>query len=485
MFSDPYRGGILKGDINKIVLNYISSISHDNEIKQYVVDITKAHVIILYEKNLIKLEEAKSILSALLKLGDFELNSSSEDVHANLEALLIGKIGVELAGNVNLAKSRNDQVSTAIRMALREKIVKVMSELLSLKEVILSKSYEFVDAIMPGYTHLQHAQPVTLAHYLLAHYDRLDRNFERLLELYKRVNVSPLGSGALATSSFQIDRNEEALLLGFNGILENSIDAVSSRDFALEALFDLSLIMTDLSSIAEEFILWCTSEFSFVQLPDEFVSTSSIMPQKRNPIVAEMIRAKTGSAYGNLFSALTILKALPLSYNLDLQEITPHVWSSCEIVTNSLLVVKEMLSKAKFNTSKMYEAACDGFSTATELSNLLVRHGVPFRVSHKVVGDFLRSHKDKVSPQHFYNYIKQNLDLNISLQEIENCFNVKKVVESYNLVGGPAPEEVKRAIERRREKLLNQHNEVKNLVDNLLGYKKLLEKKVHELLASS
>ncbi|NHV06376.1 MAG: argininosuccinate lyase [Thaumarchaeota archaeon] len=485
MSSDPYRGGILKDDINKIVLNYTSSISHDNEIKQYVVDIIKAHVVILYEKNLIKLKEAKSILNALLELNNFELNSLAEDVHANLEAFLISKVGPELAGNVNLAKSRNDQVSTAIRMALREKIVKIMNELLSLKETMLNKSSEFVDTIMPGYTHLQHAQPITLAHHLLAHYDRLNRDFERLFELYKRVNLSPMGSGALATSSFQIDRNEEALMLGFSGVIENSIDAVSSRDFALEALFDFSLIMTDLSSIAEEFVLWCTSEFNFVQLPDEFVSTSSIMPQKRNPIVAEMVRAKTGSVYGNLFSALTILKALPLSYNLDFQELTPHVWSSCEIVASSLLVIKEMLLKAKFNTSKMYEEANDGVSTATELSNLLVRHGLPFRASHKIVGDFLRSQKDEVSPKLFCDYLKQNLNTNIGLQEIEDCFNVKKVVESYNLVGGPAPEEVKRAIEKRREKLSKQVNEVKTLANSLLDYKKLLEKKVDELLASS
>ncbi|MGB9895415.1 MAG: argininosuccinate lyase [Thermoproteota archaeon] len=484
MSSDPYRGGILKENINKIALKYTSSISHDNEIKQYVVDIVKAHVLILYEKNLIKLEEAKSILSALLELSNFELNSSAEDVHANLEASLISKIGPELAGNVNLAKSRNDQVATAIRMALREKIVKIMNELLSLKEALLNKSSEFIDTIMPGYTHLQHAQPITLAHHLLAHYDRLDRDFERLLELYRRVNLSPMGSGALATSSFQIDRSEEALLLGFSEVIENSIDAVSSRDFAVEALFDFSLVMADLSSIAEEFILWCTSEFNFVQLPDDFVSTSSIMPQKRNPIVAEMVRAKTGSAYGNLFSALTIVKALPLSYNLDLQEITPHVWSSYEIVASSLLVVKEMLLKAKFNTSKMYEEANDGVSTATELSNLLVKHGLTFRASHKIVGDFLRTQKDKVSPQRFYDYLKRNLNLDISLQEIENCFNVKKVVESYNLVGGPAPEEVRRAIEKRREKLLSQINEVNNLVSSLSSYKKLLEKKIDELLTS-
>jgi argininosuccinate lyase len=209
------------------------------------------------------------------------------------------------------------------------------------------------------------------------------------------------------------------------------------------------------------------------------------MPQKRNPIVAEMVRAKTGSVYGNLFSALTILKALPLSYNLDLQELTPHVWSSCEIVASSLLVIKEMLLKAKFNTSKMYEEANDGVSTATELSNLLVRHGLPFRASHKIVGDFLRSQKDEVSPKLFCDYLKQNLNINISLQEIEDCFNVKKVVESYNLVGGPAPEEVKRAIEKRREKLSKQVNEVKTLTNSLLDYKKLLEKKVDELLASS
>ncbi|MEM2541735.1 MAG: argininosuccinate lyase, partial [Candidatus Methanomethylicia archaeon] len=371
--NDILRGGIIIDKPSGKIAEYTSSILADEKIKKYVIDIVKAHVVMLTERNILKENESSQILKVLNELTDFKLDPMLEDIHMNLESYIISKLGYSIGGNVNIAKSRNDQVATAIRMALRSELLNIAFKLIGLRKAILKRCCELIDAVMPGYTHLQHAQPITVSHLLLAHHDRLKRDIDRIKEVYSRVNISPMGAAALATSSFNIDRFRVAELLGFNGLVENSIDAVSSRDFIAEAVFTLSLIMTNLSSFAEEIILWNTLEFGFINLPDELVSTSSIMPQKRNPVIAELVRAKTGSIYGDLTAILTILKALPLSYNLDLQEATPHLWSACSIVSSTLDVMIDAVLKMKFNTDRLIETVRKGMSAATELANLLVR----------------------------------------------------------------------------------------------------------------
>ncbi|MEM2936176.1 MAG: argininosuccinate lyase, partial [Candidatus Bathyarchaeia archaeon] len=311
------------------VAEYTSSIRSDVHLVEPVIKVNKAHIVMLTKQGILGLGDAAVILKVLKELPpDMSLDPRMEDVHMQVEASVIEKLGETVGGKLHVAKSRNDQVATAVRMALRTRLLEVIQILIELRKTFLVRCDEYLEAIMPGYTHLQHAQPTTIAHYLLAYHDAFKRDTERLMDAYSRVNLSPMGAGALATTSFKIDRKLVAELLGFDGLLENSVDAVSTRDFVVEVLADLALIMTDLSRFSEEVVLWSASEFSAVELPDEYVSTSSIMPQKRNPVVAELIRAKTAHVYGDLMAVLTILKALPLSYNFDLQEVTPHLWSA-------------------------------------------------------------------------------------------------------------------------------------------------------------
>lgn len=463
---DILRGGIVVDKPSRRVAEYTSSIVSDEKIKKYVVDIVKAHVVMLTEKNILGRGHASQILKVLDELADFRLDPMLEDVHMNLESYIINRLGYSVGGNVNIAKSRNDQVAAAIRMALRSELLDIAFKLIGLRRILLRRCSELTSAVMPGYTHLQHAQPVTAAHYLLAHHDRLKRDTDRLKGVYSRVNMSPMGAAALATSSFNIDRLRVAELLGFNGLVENSIDAVSSRDFVAETLFNLSLIMADLSSFAEEIILWSTLEFSFIKLPDGLVSTSSIMPQKRNPVVAELVRAKTGSVYGDLVAVLVILKALPLSYNLDLQEVTPHLWSACSTTSSTLDVMSEIIAKMEFNVERLLEATKSGMSVATELANLLVRYGVPFRESHRIVGSILRC-RGTLAVDEIVAALNNQYGINVSLDDVLKALNPAYVVDLHSVVGGPSPKTVEEAINVRFKALIDDEEYFNGLVRSL------------------
>jgi len=380
MFRDQRRG-----EISQDVLDYLSSRAADVRIFEADLLVDKAHLIMLQEQGLISLEICSKIIAALdgLKISDL---GEGEDVHEAIESYVLSRVGPE-GGRMHTGRSRNDEVATCIRLALRSEMLDLMDELLSLVQTQVTLAEEHTDTIIPGFTHTQHAQPTTLAHHLLAHVDALLRDLERIEDAYKRVNLSPLGAAAFASTGFAIDRFRTCQLLGFDGLVENSMDAVSTRDFVLEALAALSILMIDLSRMAEELILWSTSEFGYLELDNLFASTSSIMPQKKNPDTAELARGKTGSVIGSLVSAMTICKALPLSYNRDLQEVTPHLWRGMDWARSTVRILDGCMSTLKFNTKEMEAASKAGFTTATELADSLVRStGMPFRTAHRIVG---------------------------------------------------------------------------------------------------
>ncbi|MEM2525201.1 MAG: argininosuccinate lyase, partial [Candidatus Methanomethylicaceae archaeon] len=384
------RGGRLEGDLSKEIAEFISSFKHDNYIINEVLEINLAHLLSLIDIGIINKEEGKAIAKTIMEMHIEEIPPEMEDIHMLIESKLIEKLG-EIGGKLHTGKSRNDQVATAIRMRLRRFLIEICKNIINLQEVLIKKAKFYKNSLMPGFTHLQHAQPTSIPHYLIAYFDMFNRSFERLISSYKRINISPMGSAALAGTGYNIDRIKLANYLGFDGLVENTLDAVSTRDFALEVVSNLAIMMIDISRLAEEIIIWATSEFNYIELPDEHSSTSSIMPQKKNPVTAEILRAKCGEILGELISMLTIMKALPLSYNLDMQELTPHLWKACEITNKSIYIISDLIDKIKFNENRMIESIINSSSVATELADTLVKYyGIPFRISHKIVGEIVK-----------------------------------------------------------------------------------------------
>ena len=370
--SELLRGGRLTS-VRKDVVKFTSSMKSDRKLLKSVVQINEAHVIMMMEQKIIEWPNGVKLLQALSEMEcKIKLRPNLEDVHIAIEEEVNKNVGSEIGGNLHIAKSRNDQVATALRMELRKSLTDLMNSVVRLQETLLQLAEKNVKTIIPGYTHMQPAQPVTLAHYLLSYVDALERSLNRLEENYQRVNLCPMGAGALASTSFPIDRERMSSLLGFNGVLENSIDAVGSRDFILETMANLTLMAVDLSRLVEDLIVWSSPDFGIIELPDGFSSTSSIMPQKKNPDVLEVIRARMSHMLGNFVTAATTMKALPSGYNLDFQEVTPRLWESMEIMLDSLdmlskLVIHLNIKKDAFNKSFLI------FSTSTELVNMLVR----------------------------------------------------------------------------------------------------------------
>ena len=339
------------GKISEDVLDYLSSRDADKRIFEADLLVDRAHLVMLKEQGLISSEVCSCIIAALDDVNESDLGRG-EDVHEAIEAKVLAKVGPE-GGRMHTGRSRNDEVATCIRLALREEMLALMAEQLSLIQTLVNLAQMHIETIIPGFTHTQHAQPTTLAHHLLAHADAYFRDLARIEDAYKRVNLSPLGAAAFASTGFPIDRQRTSQLLGFGGLVENSMDAVSTRDFILEILSDLAIMMVNLSRLAEELILWSTSEFGYLELDNLFASTSSIMPQKKNPDTAELARGKTGSVIGSLVSALVICKALPQSYNRDLQEVTPHLWRGMDWARSTVRILDGCVSSLKFNLEKM------------------------------------------------------------------------------------------------------------------------------------
>jgi len=424
MLSIQVTGKRLKKQ-NREVTKFISSLASDKRISKHVLMINMAHVLALHKSGYISKEDTVSILRFLnsFKLSD-ELD---EDIHYMLERHAIDKLGIKVAGQMNLGKSRNDQVATAIRMELRDTLIRTMEQILSFQDTIIRLSRKYVGTIIPGYTHMQRAQPVLLSYHLLSYFDSLSRTFDRFVEIIKRVNMSPMGSAALAGTTIGLDRRIIADFLGFEGIVRNGIDSVSSRDFAVESIASAILLSLDLSRLSEEIIIWSTEEFRFVELPDEMAATSSIMPQKKNPVVSEIVRARSSFPLSSLVSSFSIIKCLPYSYNLDLQEVTPLLWTALDTVIDSLRMTSKLMDELRFRQDFEKELS-EGYTCAAFLAEYLsTKKGINFRVSHAVVGELVSK-----SQQRGISFRKAAEEL---LSEIARKYTGKRIILSGKEIG--------------------------------------------------
>jgi argininosuccinate lyase len=393
--SKKMWGGRFAGETHRQVEAFTASIDFDRRLAPYDIAGSIAHARMLAKCGLLSKKEGEAIVQGLTEIGEeiaqgaFRYDQALEDIHMHVERRLIEKLG-ETGGKLHTARSRNDQVALDLRLYLRDVIGRLREQLRVLQGVLVRQAELHLGTVMPGYTHVQRAQPVLLAHHLLAYFEMLQRDRERLADCLVRVNVLPLGAGALAGTTLPIDRAYVAKLLDFPVVARNSIDAVSDRDFAVEFLAGGAILAMHLSRLAEELVLWSTAEFGFLELPDAFATGSSIMPQKKNPDVAELIRGKTGRVYGALTSLLTVLKGLPLSYNRDLQEDKEPLFDAADTLQRILDVLPPMLSAISFHPERMREAAASGFLNATDLADYLVRKDVPFREAHEIVGRIVR-----------------------------------------------------------------------------------------------
>lgn len=444
--------GRFSEDINSLLLNYSESISYDQRLYPYDIQGSIAHAKMLGQQGIISSAEADEIIAGLQKIkneidaGDFIFKTELEDIHMNIEARLtelIGPVGAKL----HSGRSRNDQIATDERLFLRAECDILDELLLNMQRSLHSIAAKYPDVIMPGFTHLQHAQPVLFAHHLLAYIEMFNRDRERLQDAKKRINRLPLGAGALAGSSLPLNREAVAQELAFDDLLYNSMDAVADRDFLLEFLSCLAICSMHISRIAEDVIIWYSQEFAFIELGDAFTTGSSLMPQKKNPDIAELARGKTGRVYGHLMALLTTLKGLPLTYNRDMQEDKEGLFDALDTVKMTLETFAAMLSTLKPVPDKMLQQASDPFLMATDLAEWLVKKGVPFRDAHKQVGRFvadcLENEKcpTEMSLQDMQKSIPQ------ANEECLKLWNPLHSVKARNLTGGTAPEQVKKRLE--------------------------------------
>ncbi len=454
-------GGRFSEATDAFVERFTASIGFDYRLYHHDINGSIAHATMLAKVGVLTDAERDQIITGLEEIraeivaGKFTWSVSLEDVHMNIEALLTQRIGIT-GKKLHTGRSRNDQVATDIRLYLRDEIDAIAKELTRLQQGLLQVAEANADTIMPGFTHLQTAQPVTFGHHLLAWFEMLQRDFGRLQDCRKRVNQSPLGAAALAGTTYPIDRAYTAQLLGFDAPTENSLDSVSDRDFAIEFAAFASILMMHLSRASEELVLWTSSQFSFIDLPDRFCTGSSIMPQKKNPDVPELVRGKTGRVYGHLTALLTLMKSQPLAYNKDNQEDKEPVFDAIDTVKDCLRAFADMVPAIQPRKEKMYEAAKRGFSTATDLADYLVRRGVPFRDAHEIVGKSVAhgvqtgkdlSEMSLAELQQFSTVIEQDVFAVLTLEGS---------VAARNHIGGTAPAQVKAAVTRAKENLANR-----------------------------
>ncbi|MDU5110462.1 MAG: argininosuccinate lyase [Clostridium sp.] len=453
-------GGRFEKGVNSLVNDFNSSIRVDS--RMYKEDIlgSLAHANMLGKQDIIPEEDSLKIIAGLktilerIENGVIKIDESSEDIHSFVEGTLTYYIGDE-GKKLHTGRSRNDQVTLDTKLYLKGALIELSKDVINLQEVIYKKAEENVTTIMPGYTHMQKAQPITFAHHLLAYSEMFKRDLSRILDCYKRLDEMPLGSGALATSTYNIDRNMVAKELGFSSITNNSLDSVSDRDYAIEALSVLSMIMMHLSRFSEEIILWATNEFSFIELADEYSTGSSIMPQKKNPDVAELVRGKTGRVYGDLMTLLTVMKGLPLAYNKDMQEDKEALFDALDTANLSLKTFIGMLSTLKVNKSNMKKGATLGFTNATDVADYLVKKGVAFRVAHEIVGEIvlycIRKDLaiDDLSMEEFKNFSP------IFEEDIYVAIDLVTCVEERKVFGGPSSSSVRIQLDLLKESIKN------------------------------
>lgn len=440
-------GGRFNKKTDELVNDFNSSINVDSRMYKEDIEGSLAHAKMLGKKNIIPKEASAKITSGLLEIlkrldnDVISVDLTSEDIHSFIESTLTYYIG-DFGKMLHTARSRNDQVTLDLRLYLKKALVSLRYDILNLEKVLLQKSKEHVKTIMPGYTHMQKAQPITLSHHLLAYAEMFKRDIGRINDAYKRTDEMPLGSGALATSTYPIDRNMVSKNLGFSKITLNSLDSVSDRDYVIETLSALSLIMMHLSRFSEEIIIWCTGEFNFIELDDGYSTGSSIMPQKKNPDVAELIRGKTGRVYGDLITLLTVMKGLPLAYNKDMQEDKEALFDALDTVTLSLKTFAGMIKTMKVNKDNMKKSAALGFTNATDLADYLVKKGAYFRDAHGIVGQIVIKciQDNKMIEELSLNELKEYSP--IFEEDVYDAINLYTCVEERNVIGGPSSDSI-------------------------------------------
>lgn len=445
-------GGRFQKAVDNLVNDFNSSIRTDGRMFKEDIDGSLAHVKMLIAQDIIPKQDGEKIISGLTEIskrienGVIEIDPSSEDIHSFIEATLTYYIGDE-GKKLHTGRSRNDQVTLDTRLYLKKELKNLINVILSFEETLLGKAEENIDTIMPGYTHMQKAQPITFAHHLLAYGEMFKRDLGRIKDTLKRMDEMPLGSGALATSTYPIDREMVSKELDFSSISLNSLDAVSDRDYVIETLSALSMIMMHLSRFSEEIILWCTHEFSFVELDDAYSTGSSIMPQKKNPDVAELVRGKTGRVYGDLITLLTLMKGIPLAYNKDMQEDKEALFDALDTVFLSIKTFNGMLKTMRIKKDNMRKGALGGFTNATDVADYLVKKGVAFRNAHEVVGAIVLHCINKginieelslEALKEFSSYFEE---------DIYNAISLETCVEERKVIGGPSSKSVKIQLE--------------------------------------
>ena len=432
-------------ETNKEADEFNSSLRFDKALAESDIDGSIAHVSMLGSCNIIPKEDMEKAVVALEKLKNDILNNGYiieekyEDIHMAVESILTAQIG-DAAKKIHTARSRNDQVALDMKMYIKDCINVVVSELTQLIATLKGIAYENLETIMPGYTHMQKAQPITLAHHLSAYIEMFIRDNSRLRDCYKRMNLCPLGSGALACSTFDIDRNQTSSLLGFDAPTRNSLDSVSDRDYLIEMLSDFSVIMMHLSRFSEEIIIWSTEEFAFITLSDSFSTGSSMMPQKKNPDMAELIRGKTGRVYGNLVQMLVTMKGLPLAYNKDMQEDKEGVFDSINTVVSSIRIFNKMIASATFNKDKMKVSVENSFVNATDMAEYLVKKGCPFRDAHFVVGALVKKAIDSNRYLHDFSLTELKEASDIFSEDIFEVLMVQSSIKVKTAIGSPNPD---------------------------------------------
>ncbi len=456
--ADKMWAGRFSKEVDETVNAFNSSISFDGRMYRNDIQGSIAHATMLGQSGIISVSDSEKIIEGLkgiladIESGKLEMDMTAEDIHMFIEAELTKRLG-DVGKRLHTSRSRNDQVAVDIRMYLRDEIAQIKELVLKLADTLCDMASEHTETVMPGYTHLQRAQPVTLGHHLMAYAQMFLRDLGRLSDTYKRMNECPLGSCALAGTTYPINRETTAELLGFDRPMTNSLDGVSDRDFCVELGCAISLIMTHLSRFSEEIIMWCSWEFKFIDLDDAYATGSSIMPQKKNPDITELIRGKAGRVNGNLMTLLSMLKGLPLAYNKDMQEDKEAIFDSIDNVKLCLKTFIPMIETMKVNKEKMRAAAAGGFINATDCADYLVKHGMPFRDAYKITGRLVAECIDKgltleTLPLENYKELSELFD-----EDVYKAISLETCVRERKSFGGPAPESVLRQIELTKKQL--------------------------------
>jgi len=450
--SDKLWQGRFSEKTARIVEAFTSSIQVDRRLYAYDIQGSIAHCKMLAKTSIITDIDATELIRGLEKIrreideGRFQFDDSMEDIHMHIESRLVEITG-PVAQKLHTARSRNDQVALDVRMYLRDETSGIIHRLYRLQKVIVTMAGQHLDTILPGYTHMQRAQPILLSHHLMAYYEMFSRDIGRLEDCLQRINVMPLGCAALAGTTFPVDRKYTADLLGFEAISANSIDAVSDRDFIIEFLSNAGICMVHFSRLSEELILWSTSEFNFIELPDSFATGSSIMPQKKNPDVPELVRGKTGTVIGHLVALLTMMKSLPLAYNRDMQEDKAPLFDAVDTLTACIEIYTDMLPEIKFKKENMQRAASSGFLEATDMADYLATRGIPFREAHRLVGEAVGFALAMKKELHELTLEQLQSFCPLIQEDIFSYLTIRQMIERRTSYGGTAGKVVGKAIE--------------------------------------